>query len=280
MSDVLDLDAYLRRIGHDDAVAPDAATLARLVAQHREAIAFENIDGLCGRVPRLELAALQAKLVGGRRGGHCFEHNGLLRAALRQIGFVVETLEGRVRTGPTLATERTHSALRVTLDGAQWLADVGFGALSPAVPLRLDARDAVAREGESWCLADAEADVDGRVDGWILRSISDRHWHDLYRLHAAPIGPVDEEMANWFVSTSPQATLQRNLIVSRPLASGARLALLNDRLTTRRTGAKTERRRLANRAEFVDVLADGFGLDVPDADLDAALAVVERAVQA
>ena len=277
--DAFDLDAYLRRIGHDAPLAADLATLERIVGRHRQAIAFENIDGLAGRVPRLDLAALQAKLVGRRRGGHCFEHNGLLRGALQRIGFVVETLEGRVRTGPTLATARTHSALRVTLDGTHLLADVGFGALSPAVPMPLTGRDTVSHEGETWCLADAEPDVDGRVDGWILRSISDRHWHDLYRLHAAPTGPVDEEMANWFVATHPDATLQRNLIVSRPQAGGARLALLNDRLTTRRAGAKTERRRLANRTDFADVLADGFGLDVPDADLDAALAVVERAIQ-
>ena len=276
MTDAFDLAAYLRRIGHAGPVAPDLATLAQLVARHRHAIAFENIDGLAGRVPRLDVASLQAKLVARRRGGHCFEQNGLLRAALERIGFVVETLEGRVRTGPTLATARTHSALRVALDGAHLLADVGFGALSPGVPLRLDRREPESHEGESWCLADAEPDVDGRVDGWIVRSISDRHWHDLYRLHAAPTGAVDEEMANWFVATNPQATLQRNLIVSRPLADGARLALLNDRLTTRHAGVKTARRRLASRAEFADVLADGFGLDVGDAELDAALAVVER----
>jgi arylamine N-acetyltransferase len=72
--------------------------------------------------------------------------------------------------------------------------------------------------------------------------------------------------------------LKRNLVVSRPLPGGARLALLNDRLTTRHAGIRTERRHLAARAEFADVLADGFGLEVSDADLDAALAVVERAL--
>jgi N-hydroxyarylamine O-acetyltransferase len=275
--DAFDLDAYLRRIGHAGPVAPDLRTLAALVACHREAIAFENFDGLAGRVPALDLASLQAKLVHGRRGGLCFEQNGLLRAALARIGFDVATLEGRVRTGPSHDTPRTHVALRVAVAGAPVLADVGFGALSPGVPLPLGGREPVVHEGESWCLADAEPDADGRVDGWIVRSVSDRHWHDVYRLHAAPVGAVDEAMANWFVATSPEAMLRRNLVVSRPLAGGARLALLNDRLTVRRAGMRTERRHLACRAEFVDVLADGFGLDVPPAALDAALAVVERA---
>jgi N-hydroxyarylamine O-acetyltransferase len=272
-----DLAAYLRRIGHDGPVAADTATLAALVARHRNAIAFENFDGLAGRVPRLDPAALQAKLVERRRGGLCFEQNGLLRVALERIGFLVHTLEGRVRTGPNPDTPRTHSALRVTLGGAQLLADVGFGALSPGLPLRLDERTPASREGETWRLVDPAPDADGRLDGWIVQTTSDRHWHDLYRLHAAPVGRVDEEMANWFVATSPQAMLRNNLVVSRPLAGGARLALLNDRLTTRHAGVKTERRHLAGRAEFVDLLAGGFGLDIAPADLDAALAVVERA---
>jgi N-hydroxyarylamine O-acetyltransferase len=275
--DDFDLDAYLRRIGHAGPVAADLATLAALVARHRQAIAFENFDGLAGRVPALGLAALQAKLVRARRGGLCYEQNGLLRAALARIGFRVATLEGRVRTGPSRDTPRTHDALRVTLDGAALLADVGFGALSPALPMRLDERTPVAHEGESWRLADPPTDADGRVDGWIVQSVSDRHWHDVYRLHAAPIGLVDEELGNWYVGTSPQAMLKRNLVVSRPLPGGARLALLNDRLTTRHAGEKTARRHLASRAEFVDVLADGFGLEIADADLDAALAVVEKA---
>jgi len=274
--DAFDLEAYLRRIGHAGPVAADPATLAALVAAHRHAIAFENFDGLAGRVPRLDLASLQAKLVGARRGGFCFEQNGLLRAALERLGFAVQTLEGRVRTGPSHDTPRTHSALRVTLDGVAWLADVGFGALSPGVPMRLEAGEPVAHEGEAWRLDDAEPDADGRVEGWLLRTMSDRHWHEVYRLHPRPVGLVDEEMANWYVSTNPQAMLQRNLVVSRPLPGGARLALLNDRLTVRHAGVKTERRHLASRAEFADVLADGFGLDIPDAALDAALAVVER----
>jgi len=275
--DAPDLAAYLRRIGHPGPLGPDLGTLAALVAAHRQAIAFENLDGLAGRVPRLDPASLQAKLVGRRRGGHCFEQNGLLRAVLQHLGFSVQTLEGRVRTGPHPDTPRTHSALRVTLDGVAWIADVGFGALSPALPLRLDSREAVGLDGESWRVVDAAPDVDGRVDGWVVQTLSDRHWHDLYRLHAAPVGRVDEEMANWYVATHPQAMLMRNLVVSRPLPGGARLALLNDRLTTRHAGVRTERRHLASRAEFADVLADGFGLDVAAADLDAALAVVERA---
>jgi N-hydroxyarylamine O-acetyltransferase len=279
--DAFDLDAYLRRLGLEPGAGAwpaDEATLARLVEAHRRAIAFENLDGLAGRVPALDLASLQAKLVRGGRGGFCFEQNGLLRAALVRLGFAVETIEGRVRTGPAaVPTPRTHSALRVTLGGRPWLADVGFGALSPGVPMPLDERTPREHEGESWRLVDAPLDPDGEPDGWIVQSVSDRHWHDVVRLHARPSSPIDEEIANWFVATHPQAMLKRNLVVSRPLAGGRRLALLNDRLTTRHAGERTERRHLATRAEFADVLADGFGLRVDDADLDAALAVVDRA---
>jgi N-hydroxyarylamine O-acetyltransferase len=68
---------------------------------HVGAIPFENLDILLGRPVVLEIDALQAKLVSGRRGGYCFEQNTLFRAALERIGFRVTALAARVRAGAT-----------------------------------------------------------------------------------------------------------------------------------------------------------------------------------
>ena len=70
-----DLDGYLARIGWAGPLAPDLATLRRLVAHHTAAISFEGVDALLGRTPAVDAAGLQAKLVGARRGGWCFEQN-------------------------------------------------------------------------------------------------------------------------------------------------------------------------------------------------------------
>jgi N-hydroxyarylamine O-acetyltransferase len=278
----LDLDAYLRRIGLPGSMRkPDLDTLDAIVAAHRSAIAFENIDGLVGRVPGLDVAALQAKLVAQRRGGVCFEQNHLLRAALERAGFEVQGLEGRVRIGAVaegVVTARSHMALRVTLDGVPWLVDAGFGGLTPAGPLAFDVRDVQVVHGQPYRLVDggaSDADSKGR---WTLQGMTEGRWHDFYRLHAAPGNPIDYKLANWFVATCPDAMLRCNLVVSRPLADGTRVALLNDRLTTRRGPlGEPEQRYLTSRIEFADALADLFDLDIDGEDLDIVLRVVERA---
>jgi len=168
--------------------------------------------------------------------------------------------------------------LHVMLDGVAWLVDVGFGALTPAGPLALEERGVQVRNGQSYRVVDAPEARDGNAGRWTVQGVADGEWHDFYRLHAEPANAIDYALANWYVATNPTVMLRRNLVVSRPLPDGTRVALLNDRLTTRRgRGGAPERRFLANRAEFVDVLADVFDLAVDDADLDAALAVVERA---
>jgi N-hydroxyarylamine O-acetyltransferase len=280
--DGIDLGAYLRRIGHRGAPPrADFETLAALVALHRSAIAFENIGALAGRVPGLDIATLQARLVGQRRGGWCFEQNHLLRAVLEQLGFDVVGLEGRVRVGAVTeadVTPRTHMALRVALDGRHWLVDVGFGGLTPAGPLAFCDAQVQVRRGQSYRLVPTAPGERRHVGHWALQGVTDGRWHDFYHLHAEPANAVDYAVSNWYTATWPEAMLRRNLVVSRPLPDGTRVALLNERLTVRRGGdGPPERRFLARRAEFVDALADLFDLRVDDAELDAALAVVERA---
>jgi N-hydroxyarylamine O-acetyltransferase len=280
--DGLDLAAYLRRIGFEGTPpAADLATLEAIVARHRSAIAFENVGALAGRVPSLETAALQARLVDERRGGWCFEQNHLLRAALQQLGFDVLALEGRVRIGAVAesdVTARTHMALSVGLGGRRWLVDVGFGGLTPAGPLAFDEAGVQVRRGQSYRIATTPTDERHNVGRWTLQGVTDGHWHDFYRLHAEPANAVDFTVSNWYTATCPNAMLRRNLVVSRPLPDGTRVALLNDRLTVRRGGdGPPERRFLAGRAEFIDALADLFDLVVDDAELDAALRVVEQA---
>ncbi|HWC46331.1 MAG TPA: arylamine N-acetyltransferase, partial [Casimicrobiaceae bacterium] len=89
MTGAVDVDAYFARIGDVDAPRRDLATLARLLRAHMHAIPFENLDVLLGRGIDLDLSALQAKLVGARRGGYCFEHATLFAAVLETLGFAI-----------------------------------------------------------------------------------------------------------------------------------------------------------------------------------------------
>jgi N-hydroxyarylamine O-acetyltransferase len=263
-----DLAAYFRRIEFDGPALPTRETLARLIERHAASIPFENIDVLCGRVPRLDVASLHEKLIERRRGGYCFEQNAFFLAALRRIGFDAAGLEGRVRSGvpAEVVTARTHMAIRVTIEGERYLADVGFGGLAPSAPLKLGSlevqSDPVA--AYRWLTVD---------DDLLLQCRTREGWTDCYRLAPSLPQPIDYEMANWFVATSPTAFLRHNLLVARSTPRG-RLTLFNDTLTLRTPALAPEQARtLRSRSELADVVANEFGLRLDDRDLDAVAAV-------
>ena len=139
----LDLDAYCRRIGYGGALAPTRDCLADLILAHAAAIPFENIEVLARRVPRLDLPGLQDKMIRQRRGGYCFEQNTLFRGVLQAIGFDVQPMEARIRSGvpADVVTARTHLATRVALDGVDHMVDVGCSTIAPLAPLVLASRE-------------------------------------------------------------------------------------------------------------------------------------------
>jgi N-hydroxyarylamine O-acetyltransferase len=267
----LDLTAYLRRIGFTGTPAATRECLERLIQLHASVLPFENIEVLARRVPRLDLAGLQAKMVRQRRGGYCFEQNTLFRNVLRAIGFQVQAMEARIRSGipADVLTARTHLATRVTLDGADHLVDVGCGILAPTAPLALASREAQPAGTGLYRLVDVGAEL-------LLQQRDAAGWKDCYQLQPSVPHLIDCEMGNWFVATGPQSTLAANLLVGRAI-EGGRLRLFNRRLSTFRPEvAAPEERELHARAEFADVLADGFGLDIAPADLDAVMATLDR----
>ncbi|WP_020467243.1 arylamine N-acetyltransferase [Singulisphaera acidiphila] len=82
---VIDIDAHLDRISDSGDRTPTPEVFKCLPLNHLTRIPFENLDIHLGRPIRLDLASLQAKLVGNRRGGYCFEQNALFAAVLEQL---------------------------------------------------------------------------------------------------------------------------------------------------------------------------------------------------
>ncbi len=267
----LDLAAYARRIGFAGTPAPTRDCLERLVLCHAASIPFDNIEVLARRVPRLDLAGLQDKLVRQRRGGYCFEQNTLFRAVLQSIGFDAHPMEARIRAGVAtdVVTARTHLATRVELDGVDLLVDVGCGTLAPVAPLALARRDPQPAGTGTYVLVDVAGDL-------VLRTLGADGWADCYQLLPTAPHAIDCEMGNWFVATHPKSMLRQNLLVGRAI-DGGRLRLFNHRLSTfRPEDAAPVEQTLRSRAEFGDALSDGFGLDVAPADLDAVMAALDR----
>ena len=249
----VDLPAYLDRIGWRGQLRPTLETLEQLHLAHTSSIPFENLDIQLGRGIRLDLEALQAKLVRDRRGGYCFEQNSLFAAVLREAGFQLILREARVRRGGTARLPRTHLTLEVRLQGAAWLADVGFGADGIPGPVPLDGREQERFGSRHRILAEGARQV--------LQVLGPEGWSDVYALEPSEVLPCDLVMANHYTSTHPDSRFVQTLTVQRYSAT-ERCFLRN--LTFTVVGPEaTEVRELA-REELLPLLRDRFGLDFPE----------------
>lgn len=259
MSDALDLDAYFDRIGYAGSRRPSVALLHAVTRAHTTAIPFENLDVLLGRRIALDAASLVRKLVVARRGGYCFEQNGLLLAVLSELGFRVTALGARVRIDRprSFIPPRTHVFVRVELDGESWLTDVGVGALSLTQALRLDTSDAQETPHETRRIV--------REEGKLFHQVKlGAEWSDVCEFTLEEMPPIDRELGNWFTSAHPDSHFKNRLIVARAAERGGRVTLLNDELKVRARDGRAEATTVATPEELLGVLAERFDLRFPD----------------
>jgi N-hydroxyarylamine O-acetyltransferase len=95
-----DQEGWLTRIGYFGALTPTLETLRGLIFAHAHVISYESLDIMLGRVPKLDVASLQKKMIVGGRGGYCFELNMLFRAGLPIAGIQADKSAGAGRARP------------------------------------------------------------------------------------------------------------------------------------------------------------------------------------
>ncbi|HZF45810.1 MAG TPA: arylamine N-acetyltransferase [Sphingomonadaceae bacterium] len=257
-----DLPTYLDRIGLSEA-SPDAAGLRALQAAHMRAVPFENFDPLLGKVPLLELPHLFEKIVGQRRGGYCFEQNGLFGEALKSVGFDVSRRLARVRMRMGADGGRSHLALIVEAENRRFLADAGFGGPGPLAPLDLDFEGAqLVPNGTYRVHKDADR---GET---VLQQLQVEGWVDLYAFDDARVTDGDIANANFVCAVSPEAPFGFHLMFGC-YRGDIRLGLFNRSLTVDAPEGE-ERRELAGLAEFATFLRDEAGLGLSDEALERA----------
>ncbi|HMI88679.1 MAG TPA: arylamine N-acetyltransferase [Polyangiaceae bacterium] len=250
-----DLDAYFARIGYSGATRPTLETLNGIVHCHVQAIPFENLDILLGRPIDLDPAALEKKLIVDRRGGYCFEQNGLLLLVLEALGFHARPLSARVRyqRPRDFIPPRTHVFIRVELEGTSWLADVGVGAFSLTSAIRLDSTEEQATPHEPRRIVREGARLFHQV------RLAEA-WHDICEFTLEEMPFIDRELGSWFTSTHPQSQFKSRLVAARAIVDGGRMTILNREFTLRRRGG-VETRLLTTPEELLSVLASDFGLE-------------------
>jgi N-hydroxyarylamine O-acetyltransferase len=247
------IETYLRRIGLTGPLRPTAETLAAIQWAHLHAVPFENLDicPLCTPLA-LDIASMYEKIVIHKRGGFCFEVNGLLAELLASLGYGVE------RMGGWFADELNpdpfdHMVLIVTIpgDGAGWYTDVGAGRTNPDRPIPIDGVD------------DDGLRRTRMVDGiWLAESLAeDGAWNPV--LHWSPephpLSAFAERCA--YFERDP-ASFFRQRPVATMLRDGGRITLARRSLITTVDGVRAERE-IDTNEEIQAILRDTFGIDIP-----------------
>jgi N-hydroxyarylamine O-acetyltransferase len=272
---MFDLDAYLARIELPARPTRDAAGLARLQLAHRLTIPFENLDVRLGRTIAIDGESVAAKLVGSRRGGYCFEHNRLLLDALAALEMEARPLLARVWLGAEASPPRNHALSLVTIDGAEWIADTGFGAsYAPVMPLVADqevtapdgARFRLAREDDGGWLLLRDGDpvsTDGRTaPGWGGTS-----WQPQYSFTTEAVHDSDLAVANHWAMSAPASRFTQRAVVSIVLPHG--FAALTDRNYRRRAAGNTAEGEITDPRVYRMRLSLMFGIDLAKEEVAA-----------
>jgi N-hydroxyarylamine O-acetyltransferase len=241
--------AYLRRIAVTPPVGADAGSLGALHRAHQMAVPFENLSIHLSEPISLADDDLISKVVHRRRGGFCYELNGLFALLLEALGAHVTRLAARVHGDGGFSPPLDHLALAVRLpDGSgPWLADVGFGSHS-VYPLLLDSRGEQDDPGGRFLLTGAaDGDVDVHKDG-----------QPQYRLEMRSRSLADFGPTCWWQQTSPRSHFTQGAICSR-LTDGGRISV-SGRTLIRTSGTSRSEEELADDAALLAAYRDHFGI--------------------
>ena len=259
---MFDTAAYLDRIGYSGPAPPTVTTLRALHHAHLRTVPFENLDIHLGRPIILDETLLFAKIVTRRRGGFCYELNGLFAALLRDLGFRVTMLAARMpRDDERIALEMDHLVLlvRAADDAESWLVDVGAGRDSFSEPLRTTTAAEQPRpaSGASFRL------VPGRDGCQLQRRDQDQSvWHASYRFTWTPRVLPDFEDGCQFHQTSPDSNFPRQRLCTLLTPSG-RVTLSERRLIETIDGKRTEQE-LEDETMYLETLRRRFGIDLAE----------------
>ncbi len=260
----MDVDAYLRRIGYDGPREPSIETLRGLHRNHLYTVPFENLDIPLGVPIVLEPARLYDKIVVRRRGGFCYELNGLFCELLRALGFQASMLSGRVRHDDGgFGPEFDHMLLKVELP-EPWLADVGFGeSFVDPLPLKAGAKEL--ENGHLFGVAPEDA-------AWHLyRWDSDGVEVPLYRFDESPHSLSEYAEMCDFHQRSPHSSFTRRRICTLAHPEG-RTTLAGMRLIETRNSIRKETL-LTGEGELRNCLREQFGVELATAtNLSAVMA--------
>jgi N-hydroxyarylamine O-acetyltransferase len=258
------MNRYFDLIGFNRKAEANFETLYDMHRLHTLKFPFENLTPFLYQEVKLDVESVQNKFLTEGRGGYCFEQNLLFLTALREVGFKVRPLAGRVlwNQPEDLVTRRSHMLLQVNIQGQEYLCDVGFGGLTLPTPIKFEIGLEQKTTHENFRIGQIGEDLK-------LQAKVGSEWKTLYRFDLQEQQPVDYEVANFYLYTHPSSIFRNNLIAGTPVANG-RYALSNNQFTHYKLNGEPEKKILTTVSEVRDVLTDIFKIKLPaHSDLNA-----------
>jgi N-hydroxyarylamine O-acetyltransferase len=254
MGSNFNLDSYFERIEFKHAAKADLWTLCELHKQHVFTIPFENLDIHFGNPISLDPSKLFQKLISEKRGGYCFELNGLFQLLLENLGFDVYSASGRVLFDSEEVPPRSHRLLIINVEKEQWLVDVGFGAFGLLEPIPLKVGVEYRQHGEVFKL-----DYHQKL-GFIFKTRTNNNWISQYAFGLEQYLPIDFMFPNYYHSHSPESIFCQKKICQLPTPEG-RKKLVDMKLSVPVNGQTIETV-AQNENEFISMLKMHFNIEI------------------
>jgi len=243
---------YIQALGLQNS-KPDLGFLNEISRRHTAQFAFSSVGPMLGEDLPLDIESLFQRIVTNRRGGYCFEQNGLLYAMLKDLGFNVKLYLARVIYNEDIHPPLTHRITMVEFGTAQYVIDVGFGPLGPQLP--------VCMSGEVSQQNFREFRIEERHPGvFHMQTLKDGAYYSLYKFELARYGTPDCEVGHFYSHKHPSATFVNHLVVSRIMDD--EILSLRNREFWKITGTGERREVIKDSRQLHEALTDQLGVEV------------------
>jgi N-hydroxyarylamine O-acetyltransferase len=189
--------------------------LSEVVRRHVATFAFSSVGCRLGDELPLDFESLFNRIVVRRRGGYCFEQNGLLYEILEELGFSPKLYLARVIHNQDIHPGLTHRVTMIEHEGLRYVLDVGFGSLGPRIPVLMS--ESESNDGERIFRI-----AEGQPGEYHMQVFKDGSFFSLYRFELLRYGQADCDLGHFYSHRHPAAAFVNHLVVSLNLGNETR----------------------------------------------------------
>jgi N-hydroxyarylamine O-acetyltransferase len=226
------LASYFSRIGFA-ASSENKLNVAEMMCAQLYSIPFENLDVLAGLGVSMAPEDIVEKLIHRRRGGYCYELNGIFAMALAALAIPYRFVAARPMFYP-VRRPKTHMAIVAEYDRHAWLLDLGFGSYGIREPIPLLESDQEIVQGHDRFKLSRWDNGEYLLEAWVNGA-----WAKQYAFADNAVEWIDFYPVNYLNSTHKDAIFVQKHVIILHNQQGRNM-LVGDTLKTIREGTVTE----------------------------------------